>query len=145
LGRGDVNGYSRDIKLKSLEDAKNYMTGTIIGDLRESYLIEHGFWQGNNVESVTSNEMNYEKLKARRIDLWPATAEGMAYIVRKAGDDPRQMLKPVWEITDFTADSANYMAFGAQTGDDVVEVFRQGLVKIKSNGVYAAILRKWEE
>ena len=131
-----------DIKLNSLDEAKSYVTGTVIRDYHEDFLVKHGFGQGGNFESATGNDLNYSKLKAGRIDLWFTDAGIMAYVVRMAGDNPKTAVKAALEVEDPDGIVGN-MAFGTKTDDAVVEAFRRALDSIKADGTFAKIVQKW--
>lgn len=134
---------ARPITLRSLEDAKKYRVGVIFQDFRQDYLLRHGFVEGENLESANSHALNYAKLKAGRIDLWPMDVSVMNYYVRHAGDDPDAILIPVLEMPSLDAETHFSMAFSRQTPDELVDRFRRGLKKIKDDGTYDAILQKW--
>lgn len=133
----------RDIELGSLEDAKLFVVGAVIRDFREDYLLQHGFSEGVNLDSATSNQLNYIKLKSGRIDLLISDKFAMAYVIRAAGDNPQAMVKPVLEIDDPSVNPAAEMAFGPKTPDNVVEAFRAALQSVKADGTYAGIEKKW--
>ncbi|WP_367847577.1 substrate-binding periplasmic protein [Rhodoferax sp. WC2427] len=133
---------SRNVHLGSLEDAKALQIGTVNQDIGEQYLVSQGFALGHNLQSSTRYELNYEKLKLGRVDLWVMNELGAYYMVRQAGDDPAEMLNKVLRIADISG-SGNYMAFGLKTPDAVVERFRKGLDAIKKNGIYDALQKKW--
>jgi len=67
----------------------------------------------------------------------------MAYIVRQAGDDPAATLVPLLDMPELDAEAHFSMAFGKETPDELVDLLRRGLQKIKEDGTYDAILRKW--
>lgn len=131
------------IKLSSLDDAKAYRVGTVNGDLREQYLEKKGFVVGKNLDRINKHDANFDKLKAGRIDVWPMSEAVAAHIVREKGEKPSDVLVPVLELKDVTSYTGSFMAFGLKTPDDVVEKFRAGLEKVKKNGTYAAIAKKW--
>ena len=131
------------IKLASLEEAKKYRVGVIFQDFRHDYLLRHGFVEGENLESTNTHDLNYAKLKAGRIDLWPMDVSVMAYFVRRAGDDPGAAVTPLLEMPDLDAETHFSMAFGLKTSDELVDLLRRGLQEIKADGTYDAILRKW--
>ena len=133
----------RDIRLANLDDAKKFVVGTVIGDFREGFLLRQGFVQGRNLDSATSNRLNYAKLKSGRTDLWISDPVAMAYVVRAAGDDPKRVVKPVLQVTDPAVNTTAEMAFGLQTEDKVVVAFRKALESLKADGTYAAIIKKW--
>lgn len=134
---------ARPIKVSSLEDAKNYRVGAIFQDFRRDYLLRRGFVEGQNLDTTSTHDLNYTKLKAGRIDLWPMDVSVMAYYVRHAGDDPASAVIPLLEMLDLDSETHFSMAFGRETSDELVELLRSSLQKIKDDGTYDAIMRKW--
>ncbi|WP_295956543.1 transporter substrate-binding domain-containing protein [Rhodoferax sp.] len=133
---------SRNIRLSSLEDAKPLQIGTVNQDIGEQYLASQGFSLGHNLQSSARYELNYEKLKLGRVDLWVMNELGAYYMVRQAGDDPAVVLNKALRIAELSG-GGNYMAFGLKTPDAMVERFRKGLEAIKKNGTYDALQKKW--
>jgi len=132
----------RSILLRELADAKNLQVGTVNQDIGEQYLVQNGFAVGRNLQSGSRYELNYEKLKRGRIDLWIMNELGAYYMARQAGDDPALTLYKSLRIPEISG-GGNYMAFGLKTPDALVERFRKGLEAIKKNGTYDALQRKW--
>lgn len=133
---------TRAIRLSHLEDAKPLQIGTVNQDIGEQYLVTQGFNLGYNLQSSARYELNYEKLKLGRIDLWVMNELGAYFMVRQAGDDPAVVLNKALRIAELSG-GGNYMAFGLKTSDHMVERFRRGLEAIKKNGIYDAIQKKW--
>jgi len=133
---------SRHLRLASLEQAKTLQVGTVKQDIGEQRLLAQGFTAGGNLQSGPRYDLNYQKLKAGRIDLWVMNELGARWIARQAGDDPDQTLERVLRLPDQGA-GGNYMAFGTRTADSLVERFRAGLAALHRNGTYEALHRKW--
>jgi polar amino acid transport system substrate-binding protein len=133
---------ARNLKLKTLDEAKKYQTATVNEDVGEQFLVSKGFAVGKNLQSSNKYEFNYEKLKLGRVDLWVANGLVAAHLSRQAGDDPVKMLAPAFHFTDLGSEG-NYMAFGPKTSDAYVERFRKGLAAIKAKGIYDALQKKW--
>jgi polar amino acid transport system substrate-binding protein len=133
---------TRNLHLASLEDAKPLQTGTVNQDIGEQYLASQGFVLGHNLQSSARYELNYEKLRLGRVDLWVMNELGAYYMVRQAGDDPAVVLNKALRIAELSG-GGNYMAFGPKTPDAMVERFRKGLEAIKKNGIYDALQKKW--
>jgi polar amino acid transport system substrate-binding protein len=133
---------SRNLHLASLEDAKTLQTGTVNQDIGEQYLASQGFVLGHNLQSSARYELNYEKLKHSRVDLWVMNELGAYYMARQAGDDPTLVLNKALRIAELSG-GGNYMAFGLKTPDALVERFRKGLETIKKNGIYDTLQKKW--
>ena len=133
---------SRNLQINDLAEAKTLQIGTVNQDIGEQYLLQHGFAVGRNLQSSNRYELNYEKLKRGRIDLWIMNELGAYYMARQAGDDPSATLQKSMRIAEISG-GGNYMAFGLKTPDALVERFRKGLETIKRNGIYDALQRKW--
>lgn len=133
---------SRNIHLTNLDEAKPLQIGTVNQDIGEQYLASQGFSLGHNLQSSARYELNYEKLKSGRIDLWVMNELGAYYMSRQAGDDPALVLSKALRIAELSG-GGNYMAFGLKTPDAMVERFRKGLESIKKNGTYDALQKKW--
>ncbi|HLA33152.1 MAG TPA: transporter substrate-binding domain-containing protein [Pseudomonas sp.] len=131
----------RPISLQHLDDAKHYQIGTVNEDVGEQFLVAQGFAKGRNLQSSAQYAFNYEKLKLGRIDLWVIDERVAHYLARQAGDDPLQVLSKSYPLPELEGE--HYMAFGKQTPDALVERVRQGLERIKHNGVLDSIQKKW--
>ncbi len=132
----------RKLTLQQLDQAKAFQIGTVNEDVGEQFLIAKGFIKGQNLQSSVKYELNYEKLKLGRVDLWIMTDLVAVYLARQAGDDPAKTLARSFAIPDLDSDGY-YMAFGAQTPDALVQRLAKGLATIKSNGTYDALKKKW--
>lgn len=133
---------SRNIQLADLNSAKSLQIGTVNQDVGEQYLMVQGFAVGRNLQSSSKYELNYEKLKLGRVDLWVMNELSAYYIVRQAGDDPTLVLQKSLRVPELSG-GGNHMAFGLKTPDALVERFRKGLEAIKKNGIYDALQKKW--
>jgi polar amino acid transport system substrate-binding protein len=133
---------SRNLHINDLAEARNLQIGTVNQDVGEQFLVQQGFAVGRNLQSSNRYELNYEKLKRGRIDLWIMNELGAYYMARQAGDDPSTTLQKAMRIAELSG-GGNYMAFGLKTPDALVERFRKGLEAVKRNGIYDALQRKW--
>jgi polar amino acid transport system substrate-binding protein len=132
----------KDIHIKTLDDAKKYKSGTTQNDAREQYLIKKGFKVGDHIDNSATNAQNLEKLLINRIDLWPIAELVAKQMVKDKGMDPDKTLAKSFHITDLSSDGL-YMAFSLSTSDEVVKKFKDGLAKIKKDGTYQRILKKY--
>ncbi|OIP14873.1 MAG: amino acid ABC transporter substrate-binding protein [Comamonadaceae bacterium CG2_30_57_122] len=132
----------RQLHFTQLAQAKSYQTATVNEDVGEQFLISKGFQKGKNLQSSVRYELNYDKLKQGRVDLWIMTELVAAHLARQAGDDPAKSLARSYAIRELSSDGL-YMAFGPKTPDALVERLRKALVKIKDNGSYDALKKKW--
>ena len=133
---------SRNLRLDSLDAAKELQIGTVYQAIGEQFLLTQGFEIGRNLQSSAKYGLIYEKLKLGRVDLWVVNELGASYIARHAGDDPHLVLQKSLHIPELSS-SGNYMAFGLKTPDALVERFRKGLETIKKNGTLDALHKKW--
>ena len=129
--------------LRSLDDAKAFQTATVNEDAGEQYLVSKGFAIGRNLQSSNRYELNYEKLRLGRVDLWVANGLVAPYLARRAGDDPARALVRVMPLPDLGGNDGLYMAFSLNTPDATVARFRAALESVRRNGRYDALLRKW--
>jgi polar amino acid transport system substrate-binding protein len=132
----------RKLKFERLEQAKAFQVATVNEDVGEQFLVTNGFVKGQNLQSSVKYELNYEKLKRGRVDLWIMPELVAVHLARQAGDAPAQTLARSFAITELGSDGY-YMAFGAATPDALVERLAKGLATIKSNGTYDALKKKW--
>ncbi len=132
----------RKLKLARLGDAKNYQIATVNEDIGEQFLLAHGFVKGQNLQSSVKYELNYEKLKRGRVDLWIMPELVAVYLARRAGDDPAMSLAHSLAINDLGSEGY-YMAFGLETPDALVEQLSRALATIKANGTFDALKKKW--
>lgn len=129
------------IQLSQISDALAYQIATVKADAGEDYLLAHGFSFRHNLQSSNKYELNYEKLKFARLDLWITDQYSASYLARQAGDDPAQTLRQSLPLTELGDELC--LAFSLDTPAATVERFREGLETIHRNGTYAAIARKW--
>lgn len=132
----------RKLKFERLEQAKAFQVATVNEDVGEQFLVTNGFVKGQNLQSSVKYELNYEKLKRGRVDLWIMPELVAVHLARQAGDAPAQTLARSFAITELGSDGY-YMAFSAATPDALVERLAKGLATIKNNGTYDALKRKW--
>ncbi|MFY7866360.1 substrate-binding periplasmic protein [Roseateles sp.] len=131
----------RALKLNQLSDALQLQTATVNADVAEQFLEERGFVRGRHLQSGSRNELNLEKLRLGRVDLW-ITADVMArYLARQTGQDFNRLLVKALALPELNV--SYYMAFGPATPDERVALFRRGLEAIKKSGQYELIRRKW--
>jgi len=132
----------RNIRIEHLEQAKAFQVATVNEDAGEQFLLTRGFAKGKNLQSSVRYELNYEKLKRGRVDLWIMPELVAVHLARQAGDTPAQTLARSYAVTELGSDGY-YMAFSATTPDALVERLTRALATIKSNGTYDALKRKW--
>ena len=133
----------RNIQLQDLDDARKYQIATVSEDAGEQYLLAKGFSIGKNLQSSGKYDVGYKKLKLGRVDLLILDELGAYHMVRQAGDDPHKTLVRALSLPDLSRDGEIGMAFSLKTPDVLVERFRRALEKIKKNGTYERLQKKW--
>jgi len=129
------DGKQKQIPYAELSDLKGYIIGGVRGYYYEQTLLQAGL----HVELVTTDELNFRKLKAGKVDLIPSDEVVGFYIIRKRY--PREvgnffmLSKPLDELTDHLMTSKNY-----PDTQRLLTRFNAALKKIKENGVYQRIL-----
>ncbi|MCL6416495.1 transporter substrate-binding domain-containing protein [Aestuariirhabdus sp. Z084] len=128
---------SSGVSINSLEDAKQFL----IGVPRENY--QHQFLENNGFTHLTiTNDFDatLRMLYAGRIEAILGSEISITYRVDKMGFDA-SLLKKQYGIDQRWGELS--IAFSKNTPDELVERFQQALKKIKDNGEYEQILRKW--
>jgi len=131
------NFYARKnspIHITSINDAKNYRIGVVIGSNNEQHLISNGF---TNIHSVTHEKENLGKLLFNRIDLWYTDSTQSKIITSNIAS--KNLIKPVLKIK--TIDS--YFAFNKKTSDKTVGLWQTELKKLHRDGTIKRILLKY--
>jgi len=133
----------KQFHLKSLDDARQYQIATVKQDVGEEYLLDRGFVIGQNLQSSNKYEHNYKKLKAGRVDLWISNDLNAHYLVRQASGNPDETAVAQLKLDDLGGADGLCLAFSRSTSDEVVERFREALAKVRADGRYDAIVKKW--
>lgn len=129
-----------DIVVETLDDARNYLSGTTRNDARELYLLSKGFSLGQHIDSGTDNPTNLRKLMAKRIDLWPI-AELVAIETTKSLGFEYSGLVKAFALPEIS--NGLWFACSLGTPDEVVARLQAAHAKLVKNGSYAAIWRKY--
>ncbi|ALS98212.1 substrate-binding periplasmic protein [Lacimicrobium alkaliphilum] len=131
----------RDLRIGSLEQARNHVVGTIRGYGAEQYLRRNGF---SEVRENLALSVEYHQLWGMlfkgRVDLLFTNTLGLMVEVPKAGFDPGQVEK-AYAVLDFPNEL--HLATGLDTSEAVVERLRGSLQQLKEQGIYQSILSKW--
>ncbi len=129
-----------DINVNNLQEAKNYLIGTTRGFASETDLINKGFIVDEHLDSVTVPQQNYEKLYAGRVDLIIDLELTAYYGILKTELDFSQLERSIL----ITSGTDLYFAFNMETSQEIVDQFQASLIKLKDNGVFYKILRKYQ-
>lgn len=129
-----------DIKITTLNDAKNYLVGAIRADLAETFLISHGFTEKKNLYLNSAYPDLWKMFYNGRTDI-AFTNNTWAYEIKNSSLDPKK-IKVLYQIPNIT--SAIYIAASLQTNKIIVTKLQKALKQIKNDGRYQKILTKWQ-
>ena len=124
------------IKINSLEDAKKVKSiGTLRDDTRGRFLEMHGF---TNLEPVSDEQKNAQKLILGRIDLWAYKKPGLKTVCDLAGVNYDE-IEEVLHLREINVD----IAFSKKTSDSIVESWRRAFNEMLADGTIMKIHQKW--
>ncbi|WP_286234379.1 substrate-binding periplasmic protein [Thalassotalea sediminis] len=132
---------NKHITLNSIEDAKAYKIGVTRNALAESYLKKRGFIENKNVYASPTYNALWSNLLNGNTDMTFTNNIIWAPQVTKAGVDPKS-ISLIYEITDFASEM--YLAASKTTDTALVKKAAIALEKIKADGRYDKILKKWQ-
>ena len=125
------------LAINSLEDAKQVgRIGVLRDDTKEEFLEAHGF---TNLEPVSDERKNAQKLVLGRIDLWVFKKPGLKTVCDLAGVD-YEAVEEVFHLRETKVD----IAFSLRTPDAVVAQWRAAFAAMVADGTVEAIRRKWD-
>ncbi len=122
--------------ITSLEDAKKVgRIGTLRDDIRGKLLEKQGF---TNLEPVSDEQKNAQKLALGRIDLWAYKKPGFRVVCRLANVDPEQFI----EVASIK-ESELKIAFSKMTSDQIVDQWQNAFDDMVKDGTVKKIKDKW--
>lgn len=130
----------KDIVVHSMEDAKRYNVGGVIEDIRAAELKKLGFVENKNLEIVTNDYVNIEKLYNKHIDLIPFDESVFINKIKKSGKDFSKVEKLI-NINELNLKL--YMAASPSTPKKIVEDLSSSLKKFKRTKKYSEIRLKY--
>ena len=124
------------LTINSLEDAKKYnRIGTLRDDTRGRLLERNGF---TNLEPVSDEQMNAQKLALGRIDIWAYKIPGLRTVCDLAGVD-HTLFEEVYHLRKMEL----MIAFSLKTSDAVVQQWKNAFDGIMADGTILQIKKKW--
>ena len=117
----------KNITIGSLEEANRYRIGAVRDGAPEQILLKKRV-ERENIDSVTSAEMNIRKLYSGRIDLFAYSIEPAYFIIRKLGLDPDD-----FEDVFVFYRKELYIAFNRNIDDRIIAEFQDALVQIQTS------------
>ena len=127
----------KDIVINSLNDAKKYKIGVLREAAMHQMLRRNGFADGQQLQAVSSNDKNVQKLFLHRIDLDADNSLVIAWEAKRLGlaANKVQKLLPLFE-------TPVYMAVSKQTKPELIKRLRTAFQQLQTEGKIAAILDK---
>jgi len=126
-----------DIKVNTLEDAKNYTISTVTDAADTKELEAKGF---DEQLDYTHNEiLALKKFLKGRADLFVSMELAMAYELKKDG----RSMEFVERLTILSDKYAYYFAYSLETPDSTVKMFQEALDLAKKDGTFDKIKAKW--
>lgn len=128
------------IQLVQLEDAKQYLVGTIRGYGSADFLINNGFSEGKNLKLLSNQKQLWSMLFKGRIDLVLDNFTTTKFEVLSAGFD----VEDIQSLLKIDALTGNLeMATGNLTDRITTQRLRNGFQQLKDKGTYKQIMTKW--
>jgi len=124
------------LSITSLEDAKKVdRIGTLRDDVRGKLLEKMGF---TNLEPVSDEQKNAQKLAMGRIDLWAYKKPGYRTVCKLAEIDPDQFV----EVAHLKKSELK-IAFSKKTSDTIVARWQRAFDDMEKDGAIQKIKDKW--
>ena len=129
---------SSGIKISNLNDAKKVSRiGTLRDDTRELLLKSHGF---TNLEPVSDEQLNAQKLVLGRIDLWAYKIPGLRTVCELAGVDHNELIE-VYHLREIDVS----IALSKKTSDSIVQKWKKAFDEMLADGTIMQIRRRWND
>ncbi len=128
-----------DIDIKTVEGAYKYSVTTQREGHTEHTLKQLAFVEGENLFSSVSADSSYRSLLTGRVDLWGFPTQVVNNTVNQDKNQKNEKLKKV-----FCFDvSYLYMAFSLGTPQSTIDKFNDALTKVKADGTYQQIIKRY--
>ena len=132
-----------DVKVETLDDARQYIVGVVNDDVRAQFLQNEGFAEsreGPGLQITVKDENNLHKLVAGRIDLFPIDELACAHLAKRCEVD-FAALEKTCRIDQLS--SGLYVAMSMSTPDELVERCRAAMEDIKKDGLFQSTLDQY--
>lgn len=132
------DGKKKDISFTDLKELSKYRIGGVIGYYYEELFRNAGI----EIDLVASEEMDFKKLGAGRVDLVPAEENTGWYMIHNLFPENEAAMffsteQPIHKSDIYLMTSKHY-----PDGKNLLESFNAALKKIKKNGRYQEIMNK---
>ncbi len=129
---------NKDFHWETLEDLRAYTIGGTIGYAYMTPLTDFGL----DIEFVPKEELNFQKIEAGRIDIYPASKYVGIYIINKLFDPVK---RNNFRYDPKPLNSQDYYLLISRKNPDaqkIADMFDEGLRQYKRNGRYSEILNQ---
>jgi polar amino acid transport system substrate-binding protein len=130
----------KNIKIHKTSDLKKYKIGAVLKDVGELLLLEQGV-EKKNIENVAGDKainLSFKKMEKNRIDMFSYNTTVAFENARNEGFDTSK-----YEVVHILSNSALYFAFNKNTDDKIIKKWQKALDKIRTDGTYDKILKKY--
>ena len=128
---------SRNLNITSLEDLHKLRIGVVKDDVGQLLLQANGFPE-SHMDVVLSNEQNYHKLMAKRVDAIAYETEVTKWGLKQLRAEPSD-----FEVIYILKRSDLYLALNKNTPDVIVKRLQQVFDSIVADGTHKDILAKY--
>ena len=126
-----------NVKVKNLEDAKQYQTAVVQDDVRYSYLVDNSFDRETNLTVLRKYELGWEMLLRGRVDIW-AMPDQVARQLLDGKNVPRNMIEPVFLLKEVSS-ALYHVGLNLGTDNAVVDRLQKALDEMKSDNTFQQI------
>ena len=130
-----------NIKISKTKDINNYKVGVVLHDVAQQILASNGV-KDTQIVTVAGKDAVADALKGllqHKFDLFTCNFVGAKYSA-KLHYIKSSLFKKVYTIKQ----SQLYFAFNKNTDDSIIKAYQEALDKIKANGTYDKILKKYK-
>lgn len=132
-----------DIQIKTLQDAKNYVTAVTKDDITHHYLQKHGFVEGKQLYVLENVSMMLNVLQGRKdIDLVLINDTILRCRAQESGVELGSLKKQL-ELPELPLDF--HLACSLKTQPQVIARLTQSLQQLKDQGEFGRIVKGWSE
>lgn len=131
-------GTRSDIQIATIEDAKSYRIGAGLGYSVVNDLLKSGI-DRKQIQEVSTERQNIKKLFHQRVDLLAFQDLVLAYALKQEGHQIRE----VEQVLVVGERKQYYYCFNKDTDERIIREFQQALDRIKQEGIYDTILKKY--
>ncbi|MBA6262424.1 ABC transporter substrate-binding protein [Colwellia sp. Bg11-12] len=133
----------KDIQVTSIADIKNYRVGVMRGSSSSEKLINAGFEEGNNLAFVTRENQNINKIIKGRVDLVTFSPVELEWRLKLLTPEINvNIFEPAYLLS---GELEYYFALSKKTSNKTLVQLQEALDKIKKDGRYQTLWKKYME